>query len=244
MNFSNLATDYDGTLAEDGGVAKATVRALEAFRRSGRSIILVTGRELPQLLEIFDRPDLFDWIVAENGALLYHPATQRKRLLTEPAPRHFVEELKRRGVPRISTGEAVVATWRPYENTVVEVMRELGLEHQIAFNKDAVMVLPAGVDKASGLDSALEEMKLSWKSVAGIGDAENDIAFLSRCACSVAVSNALDSVKTRVDFTTSAPRGEGVVELIKEILKDDLQSRLLPMQREEPVATISSNTRS
>ena len=243
MNFSNLATDYDGTLAEDGGVAKATVRALEAFRRSGRSIILVTGRELAQLLEIFDRTDLFDWIVAENGALLYHPATRRKRLLTEPAPRHFVEELKRRGVSRISTGEAVVATWRPHENIVLEVIRELGLERQITFNKDAVMVLPIGVDKGSGLDAALKEMKLSWKNVAGIGDAENDIAFLSKCACSVAVSNALDSVKARVDFTTSAARGEGVVELIHEILKDDLQSRLL-MQREAPMATTFSNPRS
>jgi hydroxymethylpyrimidine pyrophosphatase-like HAD family hydrolase len=105
------------------------------------------------------------------------------------------------------------------------------------------MVLPVGVDKASGLDAALEEMKLSWKNVAGIGDAENDITFLSKCACSVAVSNALDSVKARVDFTTSAPRGEGVVELINEILKDDLQSRLL-MQREGPMATTFSNTRS
>src|ERR1035438_5475577 len=97
MNFSNLATDYDGTLAEDGGGAKATVRALAAFCSSSRGIILVTGRELAQLLEIFDRTDLFDWIVAENGALLYHPATRRKRLLTEPAPRHFVEELQKRG---------------------------------------------------------------------------------------------------------------------------------------------------
>ena len=147
MKFSNLATDYDGTLAEDGSVAKSTIRALEAFRRSDRSIILVTGRELAQLLEIFDRADLFDWIVAENGALLYHPATRRKRLLAEPAPRHFIEELKRRGVTPISTGEAVVATWRPYENIVLEVIHEFGLERQITFNKDAVMVLPVGWTK-------------------------------------------------------------------------------------------------
>src|ERR1035438_4782357 len=84
MNFCNLATDYDGTLAENGRVAESTIKALESLRRSGRSIILVTGRELPQLLEVFDRTDLFDWIVAENGALLYHPTTTQAHLLTEP----------------------------------------------------------------------------------------------------------------------------------------------------------------
>jgi len=242
MNFCNLATDYDGTLAEDGRVAKSTIKALESFRRSGRSIILVTGRELAQLLEVFDRTDLFDWIVAENGALLYHPATRRKRLLTEPVPLNFVEEMRKRGVTPISTGGAIVATLRPHKNAVLEVIRELGIERQIIFNKDAVMVLPIGVDKASGLVAALEEMKLSWKNVVGIGDAENDLVFLHKCQCSVAVSNAIDSVKAEVDFTTRAPHGEGVAELINEILKDDLQSRCL-IQHEGPI-TILSNTRS
>ena len=225
MNSFILATDYDGTLAEDGGVSESTIKALEAFRRAGRGIILVTGRELPQLLEIFDRTDLFDWIVAENGALLYHPADKHKVLLAEPVSLHFVEELKRRGVPRISTGDAIVATWRPHENTVLEVIQELGLELQITLNKDAVMVLPLGVDKASGLGAALKEMKLPWRKVVGIGDAENDLVFLHRCRRSVAVSNALDSVKAAVDFTTRAARGEGVVELIDEILANHLQSR-------------------
>jgi len=242
MNFCNLATDYDGTLAEDGRVAKSTIRALESLRRSGRSIILVTGRELAQLLEVFDRTDLFDWIVAENGALLYHPATRQKHLLSEPVPLHFVEELQRRGVSPISTGGAIVATLRLHQNTVLEVIRELGLDRQIAFNKESLMVLPIGVDKASGSVAALEEMKLSWKNVVGIGDAENDLAFLRRCQCSVAVSNAIDSVKAEVDFTTGAPHGKGVVELINEILKDDLQSRCL-IQHEGSV-TILSNTRS
>jgi hypothetical protein len=242
MNFCNLATDYDGTLAEDGRAAKSTIKALESLRRSGRSIILVTGRELAQLLEVFDRTGLFDWIVAENGALLYHPATRREHLLTEPVPLHFVEALRRRGVSPISTGGAIVATLRPHENTVFEVIRELGIDRQVIFNKDAVMVLPIGVDKASGLVAALEEMKLSWRNVVGIGDAENDLAFLRRCQCSVAVSNAIDSVKAEVDFTTRAPYGEGVVELINEILKDDLQSRCL-IQHEGPIR-ILSNTRS
>ena len=44
-----------------------------------------------------------------------------------------------------------MATWEPHEKTVLEVIRDLGLEFQMIFNKGAVMVLPAGVNKSSGL---------------------------------------------------------------------------------------------
>jgi len=224
MDVLILATDYDGTLAEDGIVSSAAIEAIEALKLSGRSAVLVTGRELPQLLEIFDRADLFDWIVAENGSLIYRPANGQKRVLAEPPPQELIQELERRGVGPISVGEAIVATWRPHESTVIEVIRELNLDRQIVFNKDAVMILPTGLDKATGMDAALREMKQSWNSVVGIGDAENDLAFLSRCQYSVAVSNALDSLKLEVDFTTKAARSQGVIELIEEILQDDLSS--------------------
>ena len=69
MYISCLATDYDGTLAHDGIVDDATANALVAFRRSGRKLLLVTGRELPDLIRVLPRIDLFDRVVAENGAL-------------------------------------------------------------------------------------------------------------------------------------------------------------------------------
>jgi HAD superfamily hydrolase (TIGR01484 family) len=225
MDVLILATDYDGTLADDGVVSGAAIAAVEKLKRSGRSAVLVTGRELPQLLEIFNRMDLFDWVVAENGSLLYHPATGEKRILAEAPPQEFVEELKRRGVGPISVGDSIVATWRPQEDAVMDVIREMGLDREIILNKDAVMILPAGVNKATGMDAALAEMGQTWSAVVGVGDAENDLAFLSRCQYSVAVANALDSLKRQVDFTTKAARGQGVIELIEEILQNDLSSR-------------------
>jgi hydroxymethylpyrimidine pyrophosphatase-like HAD family hydrolase len=235
-----LATDYDGTLAEEGGVASATIAALESLQESGSRILLVTGRELPQLLEIFDRTDLFDWIVAENGALLYHPGTRAKRLLSEPVPQVLVDELERRGVP-ISTGDAIVATWRSQEGVVREAIGELGLDVRISLNKNAVMVLPRGVDKASGMDAALKKLKLRWENVVGIGDAENDLAFLRKCRCSVAVANALEPVKAETDFTTEAARGEGVVELIAEMLRGGIKGRC-GARREAQLAVVSNSS--
>ena len=54
MRYFALATDYDGTLAEDGKVSAHTVRALKKLRESGRRVLLVTGRELDDLASVYD----------------------------------------------------------------------------------------------------------------------------------------------------------------------------------------------
>src|SRR5207249_1657347 len=82
------------------------------------------------------------------------------------------------GFVRLPSGHDHAATWEPHETRVLEAIRELGLELQVIFNKGAVMVLPAGVNKATGLQVALNELELSAHNVVGVGDAENDHAFL------------------------------------------------------------------
>jgi HAD superfamily hydrolase (TIGR01484 family) len=222
MQYFVLASDYDGTLATDGQVHDETVAALERLRDSGRKLILVTGRELDDLLRVLPRIDLFDCIVAENGALLYWPATRQEKLLAESPPEEFVKALRDRQISPLSVGRVIVATWHPHETEVIQVIRELGLELQVIFNKGAVMVLPSGINKAAGLKAALAELKISPHNVVGVGDAENDHAFLSFCECSVAVANALPMVKERVDLVTDGSRGEGVVELIDRLIASDL----------------------
>ncbi|MDQ2839909.1 MAG: HAD-IIB family hydrolase, partial [Acidobacteriota bacterium] len=224
MRYLALASDYDGTLAHDGIVDEQTLKSLERLRHSGRKLILVTGRELPDLEKTLSRLDLFAVVVVENGALLFTPATREKRLLGAPPPHAFIEDLKRRGVTGLSVGESIVATWHPYEAAVLESIRELGLDLQVIFNKDAVMILPSGINKMTGLTSALTELKLSRHNVVGVGDAENDLAFLGCCDCAVAVSNALPSVKEKADWVTEQARGAGVTELIDKLLADDLAS--------------------
>lgn len=230
MRFVILATDYDGTLAHDGIVAPATVEAIQKLRQSGRKPVLVTGRELPDLENIFPHLDLFDMIVAENGALLYNPTTREKRTLAQAPPPEFVESLRRKGVSNMSVGEVIVALWRPDEERVIRVIREAGLELQVIFNKDSVMILPSGVNKATGLNAALKQMGMSAHNVLGIGDAENDHAFLSCCECAVAVSNAIPALKDRADFVTAGSQGDGVVEIIEALLKDDLAT--LPLRQD------------
>lgn len=233
MRYYALATDYDGTLASEGRVDEATLNALQRLRSSGRRLILVTGRELNDLLQVFPQLDLFERVVAENGALLYRPATKETKLLAKAPPAQFAETLRNRGVSPLSVGEVVVATWTPHEKTVLDVIHELGLELQVIFNKGAVMVLPSGVNKATGFAAALEELGLSPHNAVGIGDAENDHAFLNRCECSVAVANALPALKEQADWVTHGSRGAGVTELIERLLSSDLADLTPRLKRHE-----------
>jgi hypothetical protein len=222
MRYLALACDYDGTLALHGRVDAATVEALERLRASGRKLIMVTGRELDDLMNVFPETRLFDRIVAENGGVLYNPATREIQPLAAPPPPEFVQELERRNIRPLSVGRVIVATWEPNGTTVFDVIHNLGLELHVIFNKGAVMVLPPGVNKATGLLRALEGLKLSPHNTVGVGDAENDHAFLETCECGAAVANALDSVKAHVDLVTTADHGGGVSELIERMIATDL----------------------
>jgi len=224
MRYHALACDYDGTIAHNGRVDAATIESLKAFLATGRRLVLVTGRELPELLRILPDIGLFEWVVAENGGLLYRPSTSEERPLAEAQSDRFIAALQARGVGPLSIGRVIVATWEPHETAVMETIRDQSLELQVIFNKGAVMILPTGINKATGLTAALREMGLSPHNVVGVGDAENDHALLRFCEFSCAVANALPAVKETADLVTRSDHGAGVAQLIEAIVDDDLAS--------------------
>ena len=122
MRLVAVAVDYDGTLARDGIVDGETLKALHAARATGRKLILVTGRHLPDLLDIFPEIGVFDRVIAENGSLLYRPGTHEEKPLSAPMPEKLIHELERRGVTPLAVGRASAATWQPHENTVLQTI--------------------------------------------------------------------------------------------------------------------------
>src|ERR1043165_7439442 len=118
MRYSALATDYDGTIAHHGTVDAATIDALNRLKESGRKLLLVTGREIPDLMNVFPEPMIFDRIVGENGALIYYPEGKSFRLLAGAPPREFSDRLRARGVNTLSAGKVIVATVDLYEAVV------------------------------------------------------------------------------------------------------------------------------
>ncbi len=212
-----LATDYDGTLAHNGAVSESTLAAMRRWKQAGNLLIMVTGRELNELQAVCPALPEFDLAVVENGAVLYHPATGGIETLAQPPPTEFVTRLVEKGLP-VQVGKVIVATWEPHENEVLQAIKDLGLELQVIFNKGAVMILPSGMNKASGLIAALEKLGLRPEEVAGVGDAENDHAFLDICGYSAAPSNALQVILEKVHYAATGDHGDGVAELIDYLL--------------------------
>ncbi|HEV8676326.1 MAG TPA: HAD hydrolase family protein [Methylomirabilota bacterium] len=217
-----LACDYDGTIAAAGEVAEAMLAALGRVRESGRKLLLVTGRLLDDLRAVFPNVDgFFDAVVAENGAVLYFPRRREVKILGAPPEPGLLEALRRQGVP-FDMGAAIVATGAGFAETALAAIREAGVERTLVFNKGSLMLLPGGVTKGTGLAAALTSMELSPHNAVGIGDAENDHAFLSACECAVAVADAIPALRERADIVTTAPNAAGVVEFIERHLLTDL----------------------
>ncbi|MBE9143018.1 HAD family hydrolase [Planktothrix mougeotii] len=242
MNYLALATDFDGTLATDGMVEESTLKALERWQQSGRQLILITGRQLDNLIAHIPVINVFDWVIAENGAVLYQPTTQVEKLLAERPSEAFItllrdridqkqQSLKNQAIPEefskiaqaqtlevMRVGRVIIATWEPYLEITQKTIQELGVNLQIICNKGAVMVLPEGINKAFGLNALSQLINLPLQQIVGVGDAENDCDFLEQCGYSVAVANALPQVKEKVNWVTQNSRGAGVIELINHLL--------------------------
>ena len=226
MRYVALAAGFDGTLARDGRYDERCIEALRALAATGRKLILVTGRELRELLEIFPEARLFDYVVAENGAVMHRPATRESEILAQAPPELLLQELRRRHVTPLSVGSSIVTTVKANEAEVSAALRKLQLDFQLVTNPGALMMLPAGVNKASGVWAALRELGVSRHNLVAIGNGENDLALFEFAGHAVAVQNADTLVKRVANRTTQGSYCEGFLELARDLVATDLADAL------------------
>lgn len=219
--WTMLASDFDGTLATEGWVPVETLAAVARFRAGGGRFVLITGRRLPELFEVFPETDrVADLVIAENGGLLYDPADPTPVLLGTSPPEDLKDVLVSSGVLDVEIGELIVSAWRHDE---IGVRRAAHALHerwpcQVVPNKDRVMLLPADVDKGSGLRAAAAALGVELSTVVAIGDGENDVALLAAAGLGIAVADAVPALLSRADLCTKAPASAGVVEAIDVLL--------------------------
>lgn len=231
MYLKVLACDLDGTLARDGAIEPETWQALERAKAAGSTLVLVTGRTLAGLAPEGPFSALFDAVVAEDGAAIYFP---RNDSVTLPfgrlAPR-LVERLERSGIP-LERGAAIVATWTPHDRTVLDILRETGGSGTIEYNKGAVMVLPPGATKGTGLRAALDELGFSPRNVLAFGDAENDRSLFETAEMAVAVANAHPDIRDLADLVLTEPNGAGVRAFLERARRDSFFAHPVRPRRE------------
>ncbi len=229
MHRRVLAFDFDGTIAENGVVPPKICTALEQLHASGYVLFLVTGR-LTESVSIGALTDLFTGIVWENGAVLYDTASHETQLPFGPLDRRLVEALAAAGVP-LEHGLAIVSTWAPHNETVWRVINEWGGDAVVIKNKSAIMILPAGAAKGSGLQRLLTICGFSPRNLVGFGDAENDLSLLGLGEYGVAVADAVPSLKAIADLVATQPGPAGVLEVLTGYWLNGQQLEI-PLRRE------------
>src|SRR5262245_20093997 len=150
-----LACDFDGTLASNDRLHPDAAAALARAREAGLRLLLVTGRTFFELTRVCERLDLFDAVVAENGAVIYFPGSAVIRDQGPPPPNRLAAELDRRGIS-YQIGRVIVATARGDEDQVQEALRATGVTRDFIYNRDSLMLLPPGVSKGKGVERVLE----------------------------------------------------------------------------------------
>lgn len=146
MYLKILACDLDGTLAEHGEVAPATWDALREARKAGLTLMLVTGRRLDTFAADGPFAEVFEAIVAEDGAALYFTRNDSVVLPFGRLAPEVWRRLDALNLP-LERGIAIASTWVPHDAAVAEVLRETGGSATLEYNKGAVMVLPPGATK-------------------------------------------------------------------------------------------------
>jgi hydroxymethylpyrimidine pyrophosphatase-like HAD family hydrolase len=209
--------DGDGTLLKNNRLESATARALENLRAANILLLLVTGESREELRK-FPRVDLFHQIVAEDGAVLIDPSLDKATQLVDSPPPEFVQALREEGVEPLRAGRVIVQSKVPCEKAVMDIVHRFNMDWNTVRNRDDLLVLPRGVNKASGLSAVLKEIEVSPKQVAAIGDAQNDRSMLEFCGLGVAVGNAVPELKQIAKMTTRGHCGQGVIELAEHVL--------------------------
>lgn len=217
MAYRLLAFDHDETVAIEGKVAPATAEAFAAARQGGWLVAMVTGRTHDRIVEICPSLALLDLVVDENGAVLYWPATGKVEDLVAAPDGRLREGLVRRGVP-FTPGRVVTITARDHEAAVRDVIAAGGLALDLYCNRFAVMIVPRGTSKATGLAEGLRRLGVGRDEAIAVGDDGNDLALFEAAGLRVAVANAIDEVKARADLVLDKPDGEGVAAFIYERL--------------------------
>ena len=228
MRFTALATDYDGTIADKGVLRPETEWALRAVKRSGRALILVSGRthdcfdEEGPSPKAFDSVGLFDCVVSENGSVLYFPKSNHTICLAPTVPADVARALGSLPVQPMWIGKVMISSLTIHEDAIARTLDAHGVHYQREYNRDWVMFTPKGVTKALGLRSALQRLGLAPRSTVGIGDSFNDLSFLRICGTSFAVGDADTIVKQTVDHVLGAPGPSGTRQMLSDLVDNDL----------------------
>lgn len=95
-----------------------------------------------------------------------------------------------------------------------KMVKEVFQDHkEIAFlqySKDGYDVVPQGVHKGIGLQELMDYLHLTKEEVACFGDNYNDLEMMDVAGWRIAMGNAIDELKEKADYVTTASHEDGI----------------------------------
>lgn len=220
----NLAVDIDGTLTVGDGSGALDPRIFEPLRETD-TVVVCTGKVLPNVVSLCRYVGIPANVVAENGGLTYTEATagddEYGELLFHgdgEAAREFGDEFKGGDlgwgeydlVNRWRETERAVALGRADREEVEEVAERNGLV--VVDTGYAYHVKSPDVDKGRGLVEVADALGKDASDFVAIGDSENDVHLFEAVGRSYAVGNADDLAREAVDEVVEGEYADGFLE--------------------------------
>jgi len=214
-----IVADYDRTITNPD--LTPSRKALNSIRRAKDRLkllfILASGRPLSYFTNYGEIVNVCDAIVAENGAVIFLPKRNEKKVFGLEASSSIKELIARLNVPA-DFFEVIASIPRAYESVVANALKESGLPATMEYNVDSIMVLPRGVSKLNGVLEALRMLEGDEGDFIAFGDGENDVDVMRKASIAIAVANASPQVKEVAHYVTSKPYGDGVAELLDVVM--------------------------
>jgi hydroxymethylpyrimidine pyrophosphatase-like HAD family hydrolase len=109
-------------------------------------------------------------------------------------------------------------TLYPLDSTSVsdlfQIAQEVISDFDVERNVNGVEVRPPGINKGAGARRVAAILGVPLESMAGVGDSDPDLSYLTRVGFSAAPANATPAVRTAVNYVSEHPFGAGLLEIV------------------------------
>lgn len=211
-----VASDLDRTLTgPDLRLDAAAVERIDALRRAGVRVVIATGRRLDELVAM-GLDARVDALVAENGAILHAGGATETTHADFPL---LARDALGRLADAFTWGAVLGSGPRHLATDASERLERAGLPHALEYNADEVMLLPHGVNKATGLARCLARLGVAADECWAIGDGENDASMLRMVARGAAPANAAPAARAAAHVQLANAYSAGFIELTAPLIE-------------------------
>ena len=224
MRKKTFAVDIDGTITENGGgrIHLDALGALRQLTRMGHNVIFVTGRSSVEgfLLSVFGGTTKV--AVGENGGCITFDSNDHMLLgdigecqRAYQLIKNSLENVQEKQVfPRMTE----VVLERTFDlDEAKKILAKNNIDVELSDSQYAYHINSPGIDKGRGFTEIMRKFSIHRDDVISIGDSATDIPLFKVSKTSIALGNAMDSVKSEATMTVSAKSGDGVLEALDRL---------------------------